>query len=58
VLERVRAEVPFELTETDITGDAELEARFRERLPVVLVDGDEAFHYFVHPDLLRRKLQS
>jgi len=57
VLERVRAEVPFELTETDIAGDPELEARYRERIPVVLVDGEEAFHYFVHPDVLRRKLQ-
>ena len=58
VLERVRAEVPFELTETDITGDPELETLYRERIPVVLVDGAEAFHYFVHPDFLRRKLQS
>ena len=58
VLERVRAEVPFELAETDITGDSELEARYRERIPVVLVDGEEAFQYFVHPEILRRKLQS
>ena len=58
MLERVRSEVPFELTESDIAGDPELEALYRERIPVVLVDGDEAFHYFVHPDVLRRKLQS
>ena len=57
VLERVRSEIPFELAETDITGDPELEARYRERIPVILVNGEEAFHYFVHPDILRRKLQ-
>ena len=50
VIEQVRAEMPFELVETDISGDDELEARYRERLPVVIVDGEEAFTYFVHPD--------
>jgi glutaredoxin len=55
-LARVRDEIPFELEEIDITGDRELEERFRERIPVVLVDGEEAFTYFVHPDGLRRRL--
>ena len=57
VLERVRAEIDFDLEETDISGDPGLEARYRERIPVVLVDGEEAFTYFVHPDALRRRLQ-
>jgi hypothetical protein len=57
-LEQVREEVPFELEEVDITGDAELERVYRERIPVVAVDGDEAFTYFVHPDGLRRRLTS
>ena len=57
VLERVRAQIDFDLEERDITGDPELETRYRARIPVVLVDGEEAFTYFVHPDALRRKLQ-
>ena len=56
VLEDVRLEIPFELVEIDITGDPDLEARYRERIPVVLVDGEEAFTFFVHPDGLRRRL--
>jgi glutaredoxin len=56
VLEQVRAEIPFELEEVDITGDEDLERRYRERIPVVLVDGEEAFTFFVHPDGLRRRL--
>jgi len=56
VLAGVRAEVPFELEEVDITGDPELERAYRERIPVVAVDGEEAFTYFVHPDGLRRRL--
>ena len=58
VLEQVRAEVPFELDEIDITGDPELERRYRERIPVVLIDGEEAFTYFVYPDALRRRVSS
>ncbi|TMJ97963.1 MAG: glutaredoxin family protein [Actinobacteria bacterium] len=56
MLEAVRADLPFELEEFEISEDAELERRYRERVPVVLVDGEEAFTYFVHPDGLRRKL--
>jgi hypothetical protein len=56
VLESARAEQPFELEEVDISGDAELEARYRELLPVVEIDGTQAFTYFVQPDALRRKL--
>jgi hypothetical protein len=58
VIERVRAEVPFELELIEITGDDELERRYRERIPVVLIDGEEAFTYFVHPDALRRRVAS
>jgi hypothetical protein len=40
----------------NITGDAELEARYREWLPVVEIDGERAFVYYVDPVGLRRKL--
>jgi glutaredoxin-like protein DUF836 len=57
VLESVRAEQPFELEEVDISGDAELEGRYREFLPVIEIDGERAFTYFVQPDALRRRLR-
>jgi hypothetical protein len=44
------------LEEVDIEGDPELEARYREWLPVVEVDGERVFTYHVHPDALRRRL--
>ena len=56
MIDQVRAEIAFELDEIDITGNEELERRYRERIPVVLVDGEEAFTFFVHPDGLRRRL--
>lgn len=55
---RVQAESLFELEEIDIGGDPELEARHREWLPVVEIDGERAFVYFVDEAAFRRKLQS
>ncbi len=52
----MREEVAFELVEVDISGDPELEAAYREWLPVVEIDGERAFVYHVDPIGLRRKL--
>ncbi|HEX7256236.1 MAG TPA: glutaredoxin family protein [Gaiellaceae bacterium] len=56
VVRAARDELDFELEEVDIGGDAELEARYREWLPVVEIDGERAFTYFVEPGALRRKV--
>jgi hypothetical protein len=42
----------------DIGGDAELERRYRELLPVVEIDGEQAFTYFVDSDALRSRLEA
>jgi glutaredoxin len=42
-IEEVRARRPFELTEVDVSTDPVLHARYGERIPVVTVDGREAF---------------
>jgi glutaredoxin len=52
----LRDELGFQLEEVDIGGDPELEARYREWLPVVEIDGVRAFAYYVQPDAFRRKL--
>jgi hypothetical protein len=57
-LAQAEAEAPFELVEVEITGDAELEAVYREWLPVVEVDGERAFVYFVDPGAFRRRLEA
>jgi glutaredoxin len=56
VIKDVRAEVPFEFNEIDIGGDADSEAKYREWLPVVEIDGERAFVYFVDRGALIRKL--
>ena len=55
-LAELRAELDFDLREVDITDDDELEARYRELLPVDEIDGERAFVYYVQPDGFRRRL--
>jgi glutaredoxin len=52
VLEAERARTPFELREIDIESSDELLAEFGVRIPVVVVDGEEAFEYVVDADAL------
>ena len=56
VVEEVQRELGFELELVDICGDTDLEERYRTLLPVVEVDGQLAFTYFVSRDALRARL--
>ena len=58
-LTQVRAlhdELGFELDEVAIDGEPELEAHYREWLPVVEIDGDRVFTYHVQEEAFRRRL--
>jgi glutaredoxin len=55
-LEALRQELGFDLRTVDIGGEPELEARYREWLPVVEIDGERAFVYFLQEDAFRRRL--
>jgi glutaredoxin len=54
----VRRELPFELTVRDITEDEGLHRAYFERIPVVSLNGDELFEYFVDAEALRERLES
>ena len=56
VLERVRAEQPFELLERDIERDENLLRNYLERIPVVTLDGEELFEFAVDEGVLRGRL--
>jgi glutaredoxin len=56
VLEHVRRDRAFELVERDITTDDALHRAYLERIPVVVIDGEEAFELFVDEAELRRRL--
>ena len=56
MLAELRREHGFELLEVDVGGDPDLEARYREWLPVVEIDGERAFVYYLDTDAFLRKL--
>ena len=56
VIARVRRDHEFELVECDITADEALLRAYFERIPVIAVDGDELFDYFVDEQALRSLL--
>jgi glutaredoxin len=58
VLRGLQAELAFELDQQDITGDEALHRAYFERVPVVLLDGDELCEYFVDEAALRERLES
>ncbi|HUA71349.1 MAG TPA: glutaredoxin family protein [Solirubrobacteraceae bacterium] len=56
ILQRVRHERPFTLDERDIDSDEALLRAYLERIPVVTIDGVEAFELFVDESELERRL--
>jgi hypothetical protein len=58
VVREIQGEASFELEIVSIDGNPDLEARYREHLPVLEIDGEPAFTYFVEPNALRERLSS
>jgi glutaredoxin len=54
VIDGERSRLGFDLNVIDISGDRDLEARYREQIPVVYVAGSRAFTYRVDPAELAR----
>jgi glutaredoxin len=55
-LQVLRDELGFALIEHDIEADDELHRRYLERIPVVALDGEELFDFFVDEAVLRDRL--
>jgi glutaredoxin len=52
----LQGELAFELVEQDIEADDDLHRRYLERIPVIALDGEELFDYFVDEAVLRNRL--
>jgi hypothetical protein len=52
----VLPDYPATLTLTDIESDPVLFASYKERIPVVRINGEESFVYKTHATTLRKKL--
>jgi glutaredoxin len=57
-LRALQDELGFALSERDIDGDEALQRAYFERIPVVALDGEELFEYFIDEPLLRERLES
>jgi glutaredoxin len=57
-LRTLQLELGFTLQERDIDGDETLQRAYFERIPVVVLDGEELFDYFVDEKALRERLES
>jgi hypothetical protein len=55
-LARVRAKAPFTVDEINIETDDALHTRYLERIPVVALNGEELFDYFVDEAALLRRI--
>ncbi len=56
VLLDVQKTISFAIEEIDITEDRALFEEFKEKIPVIFINGRKAFKYRVEPDALRRRL--
>ena len=57
-LAAVAADRPFELEQVDVSLDPVLNRVYGERIPVVVVEGEELFEYRVDPPALRQRLDT
>lgn len=57
-LRALQDELDFALHERDIDGDEALQRAYFERIPVITLDGEELFDYFVDEKALRERLES
>ena len=54
----LREELGFDLHELDIEADEQLQRAFFERIPVVVLDGEEVCEHVLDEPLLRERLES
>lgn len=53
---KVRREIPFDLHEIEIESAPELYEAYKERIPLVVINGRPAFKFRVDEEVLRRRL--
>jgi glutaredoxin len=57
-LQTLRSQLGFELREVDISADDALQRRYFDRIPVVLVEGEELCEHFLDEARVRERLES
>lgn len=57
-LQALQGELGFEIREHDIEADDQLFKRYLERIPVVVIDGEEVCELFVEEAEIRKRLDT
>jgi glutaredoxin len=57
-LRALQGELGFSLSERDIDENEALQRAYFERIPVIVLDGEELFDYFIDEAILRERLES
>jgi glutaredoxin len=57
-LERLQGQLGFAVRELDIDADEQLQRAYFERVPVIALDGEELFDFYIDETLLRERLES
>ena len=58
IVTKVLPDYSAKLVITDIESDSSLYEKFKERIPIIRINGKESFVYKTHETTLRRKLDS
>ena len=58
IVTKVLPDYSAQLVITDIESDSSLYEKFKERIPIIRINGKESFVYKTHETTLRRKLDS
>ncbi len=56
VIEKVKIQRPITISEIDISKTPTLLEKYKEKIPVIFINGKQAFIYKVHETTLRKKL--
>lgn len=56
VIEKIKNEYPIKVSEIDISKDPVLFEKYKEKIPVVFINGKQAFACKVHEITLKKKL--
>lgn len=56
-LTSLQPELDFDLEKLSIEGDQELETKYGERIPVILIDGEHHDFWHVNPERFRSSLE-
>lgn len=57
-LGRMRAMQPFEFREVNILEDRAAYSQFHEEIPVIFIDGQKAFKYYLNEEAFLRRLNA